>query len=206
MHPRLRLTLMTIASLAIVAAATVILTSSPRQATSARGEFTGAISPVAPPVSFSLRDEDGRGVDAATLRGQPVLVTFLYTSCQNDCPTIAAQVRAALDDTPIAVHALAISVDPARDSPAARRRFVSRHHLTGRMRFLSGSDAELQRVWRAFGIQPQVSGREHSARVVLLDGAGRQRVAFPIDQLTPEGLAHDLRLLATARPGSANAG
>ena len=36
---------------------------------------------------------------------------------------------------------------------------------------------------------------EHTAYVVLLDRAGRQRVGFPFDKLTPEGLAHDLRRL-----------
>jgi hypothetical protein len=30
---------------------------------------------------------------------------------------------------------------------------------------------------------------------VLLDGEGRQRIGFPVSFLTPEALAHDLRLL-----------
>jgi hypothetical protein len=35
---------------------------------------------------------------------------------------------------------------------------------------------------------------------VLLDGSGRQRVGFPFDKLTPEGLAHDLRRLSQSAP------
>jgi protein SCO1/2 len=31
--------------------------------------------------------------------------------------------------------------------------------------------------------------------VLLIDAQGRQRVAWPTEKLTPEGLAHDLRLL-----------
>jgi protein SCO1/2 len=46
-----------------------------------------------------------------------------------------------------------------------------------------------------FGIRPQERGLEHTAYVVLLDRTGRQRIGFPADKLTPEGLAHDLRLL-----------
>ncbi len=36
---------------------------------------------------------------------------------------------------------------------------------------------------------------EHSAYVVLMDAKGVQRVGWPVDKVTPEGLAHDLRLL-----------
>jgi protein SCO1/2 len=54
-------------------------------------------------------------------------------------------------------------------------------------------------VWKAYGIRPQSEELEHSAYVVLLDRAGRQRVGFPIDRLTPEGLAHDVRLLLRER-------
>jgi hypothetical protein len=36
---------------------------------------------------------------------------------------------------------------------------------------------------------------------VVLDRAGRQRAGFPVDQLTPEGLAHDVRVLGARRSG-----
>ena len=55
---------------------------------------------------------------------------------------------------------------------------------------------ELKKVWRAFGVRPQRDDLEHSGRFVLVDPEGLQRVSFPIDQATPERLAHDLRLLA----------
>ena len=53
----------------------------------------------------------------------------------------------------------------------------------------------LQYLWKAFAVQPQTDGLEHSAHTVLADGKGFQRVGFPFDQLTPEGLAHDLSRL-----------
>jgi hypothetical protein len=31
--------------------------------------------------------------------------------------------------------------------------------------------------------------------VLLIDRHGRQRIGFPVQQLTPEGLAHDIRRL-----------
>jgi protein SCO1 len=58
-----------------------------------------------------------------------------------------------------------------------------------------GTRAELEPLWRAFGIAPQREGREHSAYTVLVDGDGRQRIGFPASQLTPRRLAHDLARL-----------
>jgi protein SCO1/2 len=67
------------------------------------------------------------------------------------------------------------------------------------MRFLLGTRAQLQPVWKAYGIRPQGKGFEHTARVVLIDKRGRQRVAFPVDQLVDSDLAHDIRKLEAER-------
>jgi protein SCO1 len=67
--------------------------------------------------------------------------------------------------------------------------------MTGRARFLLGSEAELRPVWQGYGVQPQTDDLEHSANVVLVDAEGRQRVGFPHGDLTPEALAHDLQRL-----------
>ena len=63
------------------------------------------------------------------------------------------------------------------------------------MHFLLSPDSTLQHVWNQFGIRPQERDSAHTAYVVLLDRSGRQRIGFPFDKLTPEGLAHDLRRL-----------
>jgi protein SCO1/2 len=144
---------------------------------------------------FALRDQDGERVTMAAYRGRPVAVTFVYSTCEDTCPALVDQVRGALDDTGLDVSLLAVSVDPANDTPARARRFLNERRMTGRARFLLGSRGELAPVWRGYGVQPQTDDLEHSASVVLVDGDGRQRVGFPYDQLTPEALAHDLRRL-----------
>ena len=90
---------------------------------------------------------------------------------------------------------LAVSVDPAGDTPASARRFLNERRMTGRARFLLGDERELAPVWKGYGVQPQSGALDHSATVVLVDAQGRQRVGFPYDQLTPEALAHDIRML-----------
>lgn len=168
--------------------------------------FAGGIRPESPPVRFALRDQDGKLITATSLRGQPVIVAFMYSTCQNDCPTMAQQIRGALDRLGSDVPVVAISVDPANDTPQSAQRFVAAQHLGGRINFLLGSEQTLQPVWREFGIEPQKTGREHTAIVVLLDASGHQRIGFPLSELTPEGVAHDVRVLQreAASQSSAN--
>lgn len=194
MHPRVRLGILTGVSLVLAAVLVAVVTADPGR--QAEPGFRGATSaPGQPPADFSLRDQDGRTVRAPAFRGRPVVLTFLYTTCQDTCPTTAQQIRGALDQLGAGVPALAVAVDPPRDTPLRARQFLAKQSLTGRMRFLLGPRAELERVWRSYGVQPQRDGLDHSARVVLLGRDGRPAVAWPVDQLTPEGLAHDLRLL-----------
>ena len=158
--------------------------------------FAGALRPAGiPPGDFTLRDQDGRPAALAAYRGRPVIVTFMYSTCKDTCPLMADQIRGALDELGHDVPTLAVSVDPAGDTPLNTKRFLARHGLTGRARFLRGTRAQLAPVWRAYGIRPQTNSDAHSAYVLVIDKRGRQRVAFPASELTPEGLAHDVKAL-----------
>jgi len=182
----------------LVAALAIVLTGpSDSGARPAGGGFVGSMPPEGlPAVDFALPDQDGRLVRARDLRGRPFALTFLYSSCQDTCPTTASVIRSALVEAGVDVPVLAVSVDPENDTPARARRFVAQRRLTGRMRFLVGTRAQLARVWKSFAIQPQGKDFEHSAYVLLVDAQGRRRVSFPFGLLTTDALAHDLRLLA----------
>jgi protein SCO1/2 len=195
MSPRLRLALFLSGVFAITAVAAVALFAIGDRTARSAG-FEGALRPPdIPPADFRLRDEDGRLVRLAAMRGKPVVVTFLYTTCRDTCPLTVDQIRGALDELGHDVPVIAVSVDPRHDTPRAARRFLLRRQMTGRMRWVLGDDAQLQRLWRAYGVQPQTDRMEHSASTVLLDGRGRQRVGFATSELTPHALAHDIALL-----------
>jgi protein SCO1/2 len=158
--------------------------------------FAGAsIAAGTPARAFALRDQDGRLVRLAGERGRVVVLTFLYSTCQDTCPITAQQIRGALDQLGHDVPTLAVSVDPAGDTAARAKRFLLEQKLTARMRFLLGTRAQLAPIWKAYGIQPQGDGYEHTTHVFVLDKLGRPRVGFPVDHLTPEALAHDIRRL-----------
>ena len=195
MPARVRLTLMAAATLVLLGALGVVLLAGGGDRASGHG-LQGALQPEAiPPQDFALRDQDGKRVRLADYRGRTVLLTFMYSTCRDTCPLTAQQIKGALDDLGHDVPTLAISVDPANDTPLNARRFLVRQGLRGRMRFLLGTRAQLAPIWKAYGIRPQGAGFDHSAYVLIVDRRGVQRVGWPVDHLTPEGLAHDLRAL-----------
>jgi protein SCO1/2 len=196
MPARLRLALMVTATLVLLGTLGAVLLVRPaaEPATGPTG-FAGALRPAIPPNDFVLRDQDGKRVALSDFRGQVTVLTFLYSTCQDTCPVTATTIRGALDDLGHDVPALAVSVDPANDTPASAQRFLAQRRMTGRMRFLLGDRPTLARVWRDYGIRPQGDGFDHSAYVLLIDRAGRQRLGFPVSQLTSEGLVHDIRRL-----------
>ncbi len=161
--------------------------------------FDGAALPsgVSAP-TFALRDQAGAPVSLAAYRGQVVIVAFLYSSCGSACVVIAQQIRGALDELRKAVPVLVITADPAADTPSSVKRFLRQVSLSGRVRWLSGSPAQLRPVWHAFHVLPASAGHAAFARtasVFLIDRRGTERVIYQLEQLTPEALSHDVRKL-----------
>lgn len=197
MGARVRITVIGFGIAFLLALTAWLLVGAPGSAESSTVDSTGwagALRPDIPPQALDgLKDQDGA---AASLPRDVTIVTFLYTSCEDTCPTTAQQIRGALDrlgkDAP---PAIAISVDPKGDTGKSARAFLADQGLTGRMDYLLGPPVALQRQWNIYGIQPQTKDLEHSASVVLLDRTGKQRIGFPVDKLTPEGLAADVEKL-----------
>jgi len=162
--------------------------------------FDGAALPgnvVAP--DFTLTDREGRRVSLSQYRGRVTVLTFLYSTCGAACVVIAQQIRGALDELgdeharPPAV--LIVSADPSADTPADVSRFLAAVSLTGRVEYLTGTAAQLRKIWRQYRVTPASAGRRAFAKyasVLLLDAHSDERVLFQEEQLTPESLAHDI--------------
>jgi protein SCO1/2 len=158
--------------------------------------FEGAVMPRglrAP--DFELTNQDGETVSMRELRGEPVIVTFLYTTCEDTCPLQAQTVRGALDELGEDVPAIAIAVDPPNDTPESATAFLAEQKALGRLDFVLGSRAELKPLWDGYFVRPQSITQEHNARFTLVDEKGFQRVGYPGFEATAERIAHDVRLL-----------
>ncbi len=156
--------------------------------------------------AFALRDYTGALVRSQDLRGKVVLLTFLDSQCTDACPVIARQIALTfgrLDaEERKRVVPVAISVDPAEDTPRSIRSFLGRQRAIGKLRYLVGSEHGLRRLWKQFGILSSLeSGKDtlHSAPVRLYDGTGTWVATQHAGaDLTPANLAHDIRAALTA--------
>jgi cytochrome oxidase Cu insertion factor (SCO1/SenC/PrrC family) len=137
---------------------------------------------------------------APELQGRAAAVTFLDTQCTEACPIVAAEIGKAVrllgDDRSGAV-AVAFSVDPANDTPARIRSFLTRFRAQDELRYVGGSERELRPVWEGFKILPSAdtgNSNMHSAPVRIYDAEGRWRSTLhPGVDLTAANLAHDLQ-------------
>ncbi len=194
-----RALLVVLASL-LAAIAVVLITDRPGSSASPpphRSAFDGAtLPPGLRAADFSLTDPSGRRVTLSQYRGHVVILTFIHSLCHDTCPFMVEQIKGALNTLPApAVPAIGISVAPREDSAVNRRRFLRKHEMAGRLAFLNGSPPTLRQVWHAYAMQPVQGPIDHSTFVLLIDKRGVERIGFPAAQLTPEGLAHDIRVL-----------
>jgi len=191
--------------LALVVALGVVLVHGPKAAGVAASRFDGPTLPIGlRAANFSLTDQDGHRVTLARYRGHVIALTFIHSLCRDACPLMVQDIKGALNDLPgdgAGVVALGVSVDPSQDTRANRRMFLAKQGMTGRMRFLNGPRSYLQRVvWKDYAIAPEHGTVEnHSAYILLINRAGFERVGFPADEATPEGIAHDIRVLEDER-------
>jgi protein SCO1 len=154
----------------------------------------------APPIA--LTDQYGKKVDLAKLKGHTVLVAFLYTHCTDLCPIVAGKVHTAYANLPKSERPifLAVSVDPAHDTPASAAQFNRLHRTEGEIDWLLGSHAELAKVWKAWGVKPEHNANdpeeiEHNAEIFAIDPQGQIRALYP-PNFKPAKLAIGTKTLA----------
>jgi protein SCO1/2 len=177
----------------------VVTDRGPADGRSTHSEFVG---PTMPPHvladDFTLTDQNGHRVSLAADRGKVVVLTFIHSLCHDTCPFMVEQIKGALNDLPgngRDIPTIGVSVAPAEDTVHNRKAFLAQHEMTGRIAFVNGPLREMRQVWHHYYIQPVTPKVDHSTFVILIDKHGYERVGFAADQLTPEGLAHDIRVL-----------
>lgn len=153
---------------------------------------------------FTLTNQDGRRVSDRDFAGKWRIMYFGYTFCPDVCPTglqtLSAGLRAFEKTDPARgakVVPIFVSVDPARDTPAVMKQFVSAFHP--RLVGLTGSEAEVAAVAKAYGVyfakgKQQPGGGylvDHSAQAYLMDPDGKP-VALLSEEGPPDKIASEL--------------
>lgn len=130
----------------------------------------------------TTQDADGRPVAWTSLRGQPHVVSMFYTNRHLMCPLIienAKSLQKQLSPRERAALGIAmISLDPARDTPAAMQEVAQRHRVPDGWQFLTPSDNDVRAIASVLDVRYRFredGSINHTSVLVLLDAEGRIR-------------------------------
>ena len=127
-------------------------------------------------------DQAGKPFSFAQLRGQTVVLAFIYTRCRDPrmCPLISAKFHAlqsALGKG--AFHLVEVTLDPAYDKPVVLRAYAKQFDAdTSRWTFLTGDPETVLNFAAQFGVTAfadQRVGLIHPERTVVIDPLGTIR-------------------------------
>jgi cytochrome oxidase Cu insertion factor (SCO1/SenC/PrrC family) len=134
---------------------------------------------------FTLRDQNGTLVSLRTLRGRPVLLTFLDSQCTSECPIAGRELGSILRRLPAGGRPalVVISVDPRGDTPAGIRHALAKWKLDGpwTVHWLNApTRAAVARVWKSYDVvvQPTTNDIMHSLALYLIDRNGDERTGY----------------------------
>ncbi|MGY0197255.1 SCO family protein [Leptothrix sp. BB-4] len=108
-----------------------------------------------PMPAVSMQRADGQRVQLADVLndGRPVLLNFIYTSCNTVCPVtsqVFQQTRELLGNQREQVNMVSISIDPEQDTPRKLAAYARRYATAGSWTHLTGTAADAVAVQRAF--------------------------------------------------------
>jgi len=132
-------------------------------------------------LAVPLTDQNGRTFKLDERRGQPVLVSMFYTSCQFVCPMLIDALRdteAQLSAQERArVSVLMVSFDPAHDTVAVLKSTADARQLDGNHWTLARTDpASVRKLAAVLGIQYRALPNgdfNHTTALLLVDANGR---------------------------------
>ncbi len=171
--------------------------------------FDGTIE-IDPPIAIpdiELRNTANERRRFGELQGRFVLLTFGFTHCPDICPLTLSdfqRIQSELESLAEKVHFVFISVDGARDTPAALRQYFSFRGLDGIMA-LTGDEDDVRAFGAPLGLAFEVSEEEspggylvnHSAGAFLLDQNGGWIMRYQFG-VPPGTIVSDLRRLLEA--------
>ncbi len=148
---------------------------------------------------FTLIDQDGNTVRDSDFAGKYRLIYFGYSFCPDICPVDLQKLMRGLarfekqaPERGARVQPLFITIDPARDTPAALGAFVRRYHP--RLLGLTGTPEQIAQAARSYvvvynkveGSAPDRYLMAHTQIAFLMDPDGKPLAMLPVDDPTTD--------------------
>ena len=133
---------------------------------------------------FSLTNQNGERISLDTFRGQPFLLTFVFTRCPvpNFCPRMSnnfeeLQTSIKTGSGSLAkTRLLSVTLDPNYDTPKVLSDYAAFHHADPRIwTFATGDEKDIDSLTRAFSVYRQTEGGtlSHGLATALINRDGR---------------------------------
>jgi protein SCO1/2 len=160
------------------------------------------------PGAYAFTDTQGRRVTLADFRGQPLVVSFVYTGCSQVCPTTTRFLGKAVRDArailgPDAFRVVSIGFNAPADNPVSMKVFARQNGIDDpRWSFLVADPGAREGLARDFGFayEAQSGGFDHLTQVTVLDAEGRIRAQLYGESFALPMLVQPLRNLALGQP------
>jgi protein SCO1 len=149
---------------------------------------------------IKLVDQSGHNVSLASLKGKPMLVDFIYTTCPGPCLMETAKfANVALrlgDKLGSKVTLVSITVDPEHDGPQQLLQYSQQQGADAKgWYFLTGSPADIDRALAGFKIirEKEPDGSVgHVVSMVLVNGDGAKVHEYSGEVVKAQTLTTDL--------------
>jgi protein SCO1/2 len=130
--------------------------------------------------ALEFTDGSGQSVNLADFKGQPLLISLIFTSCHHVCPALTRHLKTAVDAAraalgPDSFHVVTIGFDTANDSPERMLDFARKQGIDEpRWTFLSGSAETMASLVENVGFIyfPTARGFDHITQVTVTDRNG----------------------------------
>ena len=134
---------------------------------------------------MQLVDQDGKAWQADRVRGQMLVVNFVFTACSSTCPVqtqalvqVQQQLPARLQGQ---VQWLSVSLDPLSDTPKSLKTFAKRFGADTRLwSFITGRPRDIERLAEALWLFRSGKKKDqlddHSTSLWLVDAQGALRL------------------------------
>jgi protein SCO1 len=148
----------------------------------------------------TLIDQNGNAISLASLKGKPVLIDFIYTSCASTCPVLTAKIGAVARELGATLNGsvtiVSITLDPEHDGPAELASYAKSHGADSKSwRFLTGKPAQIDQVLALFKLRRMRESDGsimHSVSAFLLGPDGHQIRQYNALDVSAKDVAADI--------------
>ena len=167
------------------------------------GSSNGTLPRIGPAPAFTLTTQEGTQLSLLDLRGNPLVVTFIFTSCRSACPMLTSKLvriqRRVSKTGKHSVRFVAITVAPEVDTPDILKAYAKAHGADLRSwTFLTGTPASIDDVARRYAVfqkKRPPDDVEHTFLTSLIDAKGVLRVQYQGVEFSEDEFIEDLRTL-----------